>query len=764
MKKLYILLFFAIGCQVNAQVIDFPDPGFKTALISPGFGFDTNQDGEIEQSEAAVIENLILTNASAEIYSIEGIEYFHALKKLDIAGHSVSNMDVTSLTNLEVLDCRANPVTSLQVAGMQHLRELYFGSSSSPLTTVDLTDLPALNGLYGVGGNLTTVTVSDSPLIHVIDLAYNDLTSLTITNCPQLTELHCQYNELTNLDLSPMAALTTLQMDFNHFTLIDFDPVIYLEVLLCSHNNFTTLDLNKLSYLDVFFCDGMGIDSVFLKNGSHESTVSFNNSFIGYICCDESDVAGIQATAANQGLNVVINSYCSFVPGGNYFTVAGNVKFDSDNNGCDNADIAIPGLKFNTVSGVTSQTTVPDASGDYEITAKIGTHTITPQIENPAYFAISPPSVVLTFPATASPYTQNFCITPIGTHDDLEITLIPIGTAIPGFDANYKILYKNKGNTVQSGSVSMTFEDAIMDLVNATPTASVQTTNTVSWNFIDLRPFEEKAIFVRMNINTPVENPAVNEGDLLHFTAGITSAGTDESPTNNTAALVQYVYNAMDPNDKICLEGSTVTPDVAGKYVHYMVRFENTGTANAQNVVVKDMIDTAKFDVLSLVPLDGSHPFRTRISDTNKVEFIFENIQLPFDDANNDGYVAFKIKTRPTLVVGNTFSNTASIYFDYNAPVVTNTATTAIQVLGTSDFPFNEAFSIYPNPASEILNIAAKGNILINSVSVYNLLGQLIMVVDNPSEKLDISLMAAGTYILKINTPSGSSATKFIKL
>src|SRR5690606_35858803 len=63
------------------------------------------------------------------------------------------------------------------------------------------------------------------------------------------------------------------------------------------------------------------------------------------------------------------------------------------------------------------------------------------------------------------------------------------------------------------------------------------------------------------------------------------------------------------------------------------------------NVVVKDVIDEAKFDVNSLVPLSGSHPFQTRIKPGNIVEFFFENINLPFDDESNDGYVVFKIRT-----------------------------------------------------------------------------------------------------------------------
>jgi hypothetical protein len=35
------------------------------------------------------------------------------------------------------------------------------------------------------------------------------------------------------------------------------------------------------------------------------------------------------------------------------------------------------------------------------------------------------------------------------------------------------------------------------------------------------------------------------------------------------------------------------------------------------------------------------------------VEFIFQGIQLPFDDANNDGYVVFKIKSKNTLAIGD---------------------------------------------------------------------------------------------------------------
>ena len=75
--------------------------------------------------------------------------------------------------------------------------------------------------------------------------------------------------------------------------------------------------------------------------------------------------------------------------------------------------------------------------------------------------------------------------------------------------------------------------------------------------------------------------------------------------------------------------------------MYYRIRFENLGTAPARNIKVTDMIDTTKFDIGSLSPVDGSHPFTTRVIQGNQVEFMFNNIELGFADENNDGYLVF---------------------------------------------------------------------------------------------------------------------------
>jgi hypothetical protein len=118
------------------------------------------------------------------------------------------------------------------------------------------------------------------------------------------------------------------------------------------------------------------------------------------------------------------------------------------------------------------------------------------------------------------------------------------------------------------------------------------------------------------------------------------------------------------------------------------------------------------------------------------------------------------------LVVGNSFSNTASIYFDYNFPIITNTATTTVALLANVDFAFEDYFKIYPNPANDILNIETKKTIEVTSINIYNTLGQIVLVIPNAQQtkSVDVSGLKTGNYFVKINSDKGSSSVKFVKM
>jgi len=617
------------------------------------------------------------------------------------------------------------------------------------------------------------IQVSESQNVKYLDVSSSNILSLEgIKSFSNLTTLKCYNNQLSTLDISNLEKLTTIYCQNNLLTSINlpiFNKVQGYVAVNLSNNLFEFLELTP--NINMFFCDNMpNLQYLFTKNvifsgfgGDRFSLTNCPN--IKYICCNEINLQAMQSYLNSLGYNCSVNTYCSFVPGGIFYIIQGNQKLDSNNNGCDAFDEIVPNLKFNITTGTTTGSLISNTTGNYSIPVQAGTYTISPIIENPTYFDVSPTIVSVSFPTQASPFVQDYCITANGVHPDLEIFILPVRPALPGSDAKYKIVYKNNGTTTQSGSVNLTFDDAVLDLVVSNPVTTTQTTNNLSWNFTNLTPFETREITFTLNVNSPLETPAVNSGSVLVYNATITSSATDETPTDNTFTYNQTVVNSFDPNDKTCLEGSTINPSLIGQYVHYMIRFENNGTANAQNIVLKDMIDLTKFDISTLVPTNASHSFVTNISAGNKVEFIFENINLPFDDANNDGYIAFKIKTLPTLVVNDTFTNDASIYFDYNFPVVTKLASSTFKTLATQDFEFANYFTLYPNPAKSVLNISSKETIEVQSISIYNTLGQLVLVIPNAEKvsKIDVSSLTTGNYFIKINSDKGTSNARFVK-
>lgn len=774
----------------NSQIVNIPDANFKAKLVNAlasgtsgvastltpypissqywtvsGYHVvDTNHDGEIQVSEAQAIKYLYLGNSN--ITDMTGIESFVNLEYLNCSQNGIVNLNISQNLALKYLSCSFNPISSLNVS--QHTLLKYLDCSWSQISNLNVSNNIALKYLGCVYTGITSINVSQNVSLEILDCGANYLTGLDVSQNLLLQKLNCFSSQLTSINVSQNTALTELYCQQNQLVNLNVSQNPLLQKLYCYENFLTNLDLSQNPQLQYLDCHWNELNNMSIKNGNPYSLsfLDFSGNYsIQYICADEVDINSVQQRINNYGLSNTchVNTYCSFTPGGTFYTLQGNTRFDNNNNGCDNNDVLFPNLKFTATNGTFTSSIISDATGNYTIPVQVGTHSLTPILENPSYFSISPNSISISFPSASSPFNQNFCISANGVHNDLEITFLPLNVARPGFNAEYKIIYKNKGTQTQNGSVTLTFNDTVLDLVSSNPTINSQTTNGLTWNFSDLLPFETREIVVIVNVNSPTETPAVNSGDVLNYTAIVTGA-TDETPNDNASTLNQMVFNSYDPNDKTCVEGTSITPSMVGQYVHYVIRFENTGTFPAENIVVADVIDNTKFDLTTLIPQSSSHNFVTRVNNTtNKVEFIFENINLPFDDANNDGYVAFKIKTKPTLVVGNTFSNSANIYFDYNFPITTNTYVTTIQALGNQDFNFNNVFSLSPVPTKDVLTITANESVVMTSINIYNTLGQLVQVNTNPTEAIDVSGLSSGSYFIKIVSDKGSSTGNFIK-
>jgi uncharacterized delta-60 repeat protein len=75
-------------------------------------------------------------------------------------------------------------------------------------------------------------------------------------------------------------------------------------------------------------------------------------------------------------------------------------------------------------------------------------------------------------------------------------------------------------------------------------------------------------------------------------------------------------------------------------------------------------------------------------------------------------------------------------------------------------------FTVSPNPVSDVLNIVKKEGVEINTVEIFNLLGQSIDKITDTKKNnmINITHLKSGTYILRINSDKGISIAKFIKL
>jgi uncharacterized repeat protein (TIGR01451 family) len=675
------------------------------------------------------------------------------LENLICRNNQLTNIDLQELTKLDTLNCFNNQLTALNLKGLINLKEL--NCSLNKIASLDLQSLTNLEVLLCDDNKLSTLDVQGLTNLKIINCSYNQLTHLNVHKLLELIYLDCVSNQLKTLDLNESIKLEHLYCETNQISDLYIKGLIELRYLHCYNNQLKLLDVQDLVHLVVLRCDNNQIETLLFKGAKNINFNIFdiiNQSKLKYVCCDEDIVIAFKNQALNYGINCEVNSYCSFTPGGKFYILNGENTFDNNNNGCDDQDIKLPYFKFKITNGSVSGIFISNSNGNYSIPVQVGTHTITPQLENPDHFEVTSSSITVTFPSTSDTITQDFCITPKGIFRQTNITVIPFSPpARPGFDTQCKIVWENVGNQIESGTLNFTYDERLLDYISATQTADQVADGIVKWNFTNLLPFEKREITVTLKVNRPTDTPAVNAGDKLYLTASI---------LDNIFTLENTVVGSYDPNDKTCLQGDRVKPDMVGKYVDYLIRFENTGNYAAENVVVKDIIDTKTFDVSSLQITDASHEVYTRI-EGNKVEFIFENINLPFDDANNDGYIAFKIKTLPSLVLGDSLKNLADIYFDYNFPIRTNEAQTTVAFpVFTKDITTEVKF--YPNPVSDILYLDTNDHW--TKAEIFDVSGRILRSVSFVVQSIDVSALESGAYFVRLKDGEKVGLIKFVKI
>ena len=176
------------------DTINIPDPNFKAILLAANttnniaaigaignfttVKIDTNNDGEIQVSEAQAINYLLVINS--QISDLTGIEYFTNLKYLYCAQNNLTSIDLSQLIQLERLGCYQNNMTLLNLSTLLHLQYLFCYQNN--ITSLDFSHNPELTTVYCGNNQISSLDFSANPLFNDLGCRNNLLTSLNIKN------------------------------------------------------------------------------------------------------------------------------------------------------------------------------------------------------------------------------------------------------------------------------------------------------------------------------------------------------------------------------------------------------------------------------------------------------------------------------------------------------------------------------------------------------------------------------------------------------
>lgn len=364
--------------------------------------------------------------------------------------------------------------------------------------------------------------------------------------------------------------------------------------------------------------------------------------------------------------------------------------------------------------------------------------------------------------------TVDFPITEQMACEDLSVYLIPFSSPRPGFNYWNDLVIENLGSTtIASGTVTF-IHDTIVDYLDANPLDSgltvTQTATGATVDFTNLLPGESRVVWFRLY--TPV---TVNLGEYVTSSVVYTTAANDVVSENNVSIVTQEVIGSYDPNDIKESQGPDIIYNdfvTTDEYLYYTIRFQNVGTAEAINVRIENTVDS-QLDLSTLQFLRATHDV-VMMRNGNQLTWTFDNINLPAqsqDDFASNGYVYYKIKPNAGYAVGTIIPNTAEIYFDFNAPVITNTFETEFVENNLSVDEFNvNGFALFPNPATSTINIKLN-NISSGtaSIEIIDVQGKIV-IKDVISETLQLNFknLQAGLYFVKLNQNNKQTIKKLI--
>ncbi|MBL8002411.1 MAG: hypothetical protein JNL05_10655 [Flavobacteriales bacterium] len=435
-------------------------------------------------------------------------------------------------------------------------------------------------------------------------------------------------------------------------------------------------------------------------------------------------------------------------------SVAGTLFLDSDVDCV--VDAGEPGIPYRTLQvDPGAQLVITNADGSYAGGLADGAYTLT----------VLDPTVVPTCPQVQPiPFNVSGNVTALtigaGSSSPLDLAVTAVNNAArPGFAHTVWAQVQNLGSAPSDPHTLTAVLDPSLSYLNAVPAPTSTSGNIITWNLPALAAFAGASI----QINTTVSTSAPL-GQPVNVVLTVVNGGAEANTTNNTFTATRTITGSYDPNDKTAFtstrQSATDYVLAQDEWIDYVIRFQNTGTDTAFTVVITDTL-AAELDMATYEQGAASHPFTVSFKPGRVVEWRFADILLPDSNVNeplSHGAVGFRIRPAQPLAVGTTLRNAADIFFDFNAPIRTNTSELVASV--STAVPFDAAtgqLQVFPNPAHDRITLTS--NSRMQRVRIVALDGRTVLEQRVAGERamLDVGGLARGPYLLLLTFTDGTA-------
>lgn len=173
------------------------------------------------------------------------------------------------------------------------------------------------------------------------------------------------------------------------------------------------------------------------------------------------------------------------------------------------------------------------------------------------------------------------------------------------------------------------------------------------------------------------------------FVEGCTQEGSEDF---TTGIVTQFPDNDQDPYSDIDVQEILTTSGTANILIghpkgyqdsiitqstdlEYTILFANTMVDTLNRLVIRDTLP-AELDLATLSVGPSSHPYNAELYNGGILKITFNDLNLLPDGSgevtDSRGFVKLTLSQKPNLLLGTVIDNSAAVYFDYVAPIITN--------------------------------------------------------------------------------------------